>query len=97
MDTSTTSQNEKTLLCFTVDHRQPGALCDALYAFKKHNINLSKMDARPSSNLEIWHYFFFVEIEGHATLDAHVVQALEDMKPFCLTVRVLGCYPNERK
>ena len=40
--------NDQTLIKFTVDHRQPGALCDALAVMKKEGINLTKIDSRPS-------------------------------------------------
>lgn len=39
--------HDRTLISFTLDHRQPGALCDALNAIKQQNINLTKIDSRP--------------------------------------------------
>jgi chorismate mutase/prephenate dehydratase len=46
-------ENDRTLLMFTVDHRQPGALCEALECFKKEGINLTKIDTRPSGQ-RLW-------------------------------------------
>ncbi|KAJ3088487.1 hypothetical protein HK102_008636 [Quaeritorhiza haematococci] len=88
------SKNDRTLLCFTVDHRQPGALCDALSVVKEQHINLTKIDSRPSGQ-RAWHYVFFIEMEGHME-DTKVKKALEDMNKYCLDVRVLGSYANER-
>ncbi|KAI8838086.1 Prephenate dehydratase-domain-containing protein [Chytridium lagenaria] len=86
--------NDRTLMYFTVDHRMPGALCDVLNAFKDQDINLTKIDSRPSGMMP-WHYFFFVEFEGHME-DAKVNTAIKTMSPFLLSLKVLGSYPNQR-
>lgn len=88
------SKEDRTLVLFTVDHRQPGALCDALTVMKKQNINLTKIDSRPSRQRP-WHYVFFIEFEGHAE-NAHVKTALDEMKAYCLEIKILGSYPHER-
>ncbi|KAI9290085.1 Prephenate dehydratase-domain-containing protein [Umbelopsis sp. AD052] len=85
---------DHTLIRFTVDHRQPGALCDGLKVFKVHNLNLSKIDSRPSRQRP-WHYVFFVECSGHAK-DDNVKQAVKEMEQYCLDVFVLGSYPDQR-
>ncbi|RKP22836.1 Prephenate dehydratase-domain-containing protein [Syncephalis pseudoplumigaleata] len=85
--------NDKTLLRFTVDHRQPGALCDALRCFKDNGINLTSINSRPSLQ-HPWHYYFFVECMGHAD-DASLAQTLSDMNAYCLQIRVLGSFPNQ--
>ncbi|KAJ3199634.1 hypothetical protein HK099_003078, partial [Clydaea vesicula] len=77
------TNNDKTLLSFTVDHRQPGALCDCL--LKK--INLTKIDSRPSGQ-RLWHYFFFIELVGHVE-DENVKEALEELGRYCLDIKVL--------
>ncbi|KAL3900589.1 MAG: hypothetical protein SGCHY_001238 [Lobulomycetales sp.] len=82
----------KTLIRFTLDHREPGSLCDALEIIKKHGINLGKIDTRPSGQ-GLWHYVFFLEMQGHAD-DANVRAALEELRVCCLGVRVLGSYPS---
>ncbi|RUS19314.1 hypothetical protein BC938DRAFT_475757 [Jimgerdemannia flammicorona] len=88
------TNDDKTLIRFTVDHRQPGALCDGLKVFKDHNLNLTKIDSRPS-RLRPWHYVFFVECQGH-TDDEAVATAVKEMDHYCVDVRVLGSYPNQR-
>ncbi|KAJ3104443.1 hypothetical protein HDU97_009228 [Phlyctochytrium planicorne] len=87
------TKDDRTLLYFTVDHRQPGALCDVLNAFKDQGINLTKIDSRPSG-LMPWHYYFFVEFVGHME-DAKVQTAIKDISPFVLSFRILGSYPNQ--
>jgi chorismate mutase/prephenate dehydratase len=88
------SGNDKTLILFTVDHQRPGALCDALSVFKEHNINLLKIDSRPSSQ-QPWHYVFFVELQGHKE-DEMVQKALNKINEFCLDIKILGSYPDQR-
>ncbi|CAG8473203.1 3743_t:CDS:2 [Acaulospora colombiana] len=56
--------NDRTLILFTVDHRKSGALCDGIKIFKDNDINLTKIDSRPSLQRH-WHYVFFVEFQGH--------------------------------
>ncbi|KAJ1959950.1 prephenate dehydratase [Dipsacomyces acuminosporus] len=85
--------DDKTLLMFTVDHRQPGALCNALNVFAKHQINQTAINSRPSGQRQ-WHYMFFVEIIGHE-LDTNVASALEEIKSYCLDLVVLGSYPRQ--
>ncbi|KAF7722512.1 hypothetical protein EC973_003074 [Apophysomyces ossiformis] len=86
--------DDHTLIRFTVDHRQPGALCDGLKVFKDYDLNLFKIDSRPSG-LRPWHYVFFVECSGHAQKEA-VQMAVRDLNKFCLDVVVLGSFPNQR-
>ncbi|SAL99188.1 hypothetical protein [Absidia glauca] len=86
--------NDHTLLRFTVDHRQPGALCDGLKIFKDHGLNLFKIDSRPSG-LRPWHYVFFLECSGHANSEK-VQLAVKDLNQYCLDVAILGSFPNER-
>ncbi|PIA19649.1 chorismate mutase [Coemansia reversa NRRL 1564] len=85
--------DDKTLLMFTVDHREPGALCSALNVFAKFKINQTAINSRPSRQRQ-WHYMFFVEVIGHA-LDDNVSSALAEIKTYCLDLVVLGSYPRQ--
>ncbi|KAI9591147.1 Prephenate dehydratase-domain-containing protein [Syncephalis fuscata] len=84
---------DKTLVKFTVDHRQPGALCDALRSFKDNGINLTSINSRPSLQ-NPWNYYFFIECIGHSE-DANLAKALSDIQAYCLEVRVLGSFPDQ--
>ncbi len=83
--------NDKTSVLFAVKHKV-GALYDALGAFKKSGINMTKIESRPSKS-KAWEYYFFVDIEGHAD-DAHVQKALEELSEHCTLMTVLGAYPK---
>lgn len=82
---------DKTSLMFCVQDK-PGALSDAIAPFKKLQINLSKIESRPSKR-KAWEYFFFVDIDGHAQ-DDKVVQALDELQKHCTFVKILGSYPK---
>ncbi|KAJ2727001.1 prephenate dehydratase [Coemansia sp. Benny D115] len=85
--------DDKSLLMFTVDHREPGALCNALNVFAKYKINQTAINSRPSRQRQ-WHYMFFVEVIGHEQ-DDDVASALKEIKEYCLDLVVLGSYPRQ--
>lgn len=83
--------NDKTSVFFGVKHKV-GALHDALSAFKKYGINMTKIESRPSKT-KAWEYYFFVDFEGHAE-DPHVQKALTELEEHCTVLTVLGAYPK---
>lgn len=83
--------HDKTSLLFAVSDRV-GALHDVLACFKRHNINLTKIESRPSRR-KAWEYYFFVDCEGHAE-DQKVRNAIRLLERHCTFVKVLGSYPN---
>ncbi len=81
---------DKTSVMFSIkDH--VGALSDMLQPFKKCNINLTKIESRPSRR-KAWDYFFFVDIQGHQD-DENVAQALKELEKECMSLKILGSYP----
>ncbi len=82
---------DRTSLMFSVPDKV-GALHEALSAFRKHAINMTKIESRPSKR-KAWEYFFFVDCMGHVE-DETVAQSIEDLRKICSTVKVLGAYPN---
>ncbi|KAF9284316.1 hypothetical protein BGZ68_004781 [Mortierella alpina] len=87
--------NDKALLMFTVDHRLPGALCDALKVFKDYSLNLTKIDSRPSL-LRPWHYVFFVECAGIHGDSQTMSDVTAELGKFCLDVKIVGTYADQR-
>ncbi|KAI8895040.1 Prephenate dehydratase-domain-containing protein [Globomyces pollinis-pini] len=86
--------HDETLVMFTLNHNQSGTLCDALAIMKKFNLNLTKIDSRPSGQ-NLWHYMFFMEFEGHV-LDEDVKLAMNELCVVCQEVVVLGSYESKR-
>ena len=85
--------DDKTSLFFAVRDKV-GALHDALATLKKFNVNMTKIESRPSRS-KAWEYYFFVDVEGHAA-DPHLQQALEGMAEHCTLLNVLGAYPKAK-
>ena len=69
-----------------------GALHEALAAFRRHKINMTKIESRPSKR-KAWEYFFFIDCDGHAQ-DKNVAQAIRHLGEHCNFVKILGSYPN---
>ena len=82
---------DRTSLVFAVKDRV-GALHDILSYFQKANINLTKIESRPSKK-KIWSYFFFVDFEGHAR-DPRIEQSLLNLEKHCTLFKILGSYPK---
>lgn len=82
---------DKTSIMFTMKDRA-GALHDVLVPFKKNNVNLTKIESRPSKK-RAWKYYFFIDLDGHCS-DKKVKKALSALKNKCLLLKVLGSYPK---
>jgi chorismate mutase/prephenate dehydratase len=70
-----------------------GALYRILEPFAKHQINLTKIESRPSKS-KVWEYIFYVDIEGNIA-DQPVQAALSTLQEECLFLKVLGSYPRD--
>lgn len=82
---------DKTSVVFSTPHER-GALRRALGVFDDEGINLTRIESRPAPGKR-WEYVFFTDLEGHRA-DPEVSRALERLRTFCSTVRVLGSYPR---
>lgn len=85
------SGKDKTSIMFSIKDRV-GALYDMLIPFKKHNINLTKIESRPSKR-KAWEYIFFVDFMGHIN-NKGVKEALSELSKECVFLKVLGSYPG---
>jgi chorismate mutase/prephenate dehydratase len=69
-----------------------GALHNAIAAFRRFRINMTKIESRPSKR-KAWEYFFFIDCDGHVE-DARVAKAVAMLSEHCKFIKVLGSYPN---
>jgi chorismate mutase/prephenate dehydratase len=83
--------NDRTSLLVSVADKA-GALHQAIAAFRRYKINMTKIESRPSKR-KAWEYFFFIDCDGHV-LDRKVVGAIQLLGEHCNFVKVLGSYPN---
>jgi prephenate dehydratase len=71
----------------------PGALVGALNEFAERNIDLTRIESRPT-RVELGTYVFFLDFAGHLD-DAAVGAALEALHGRCTAVRYLGSWPMD--
>ncbi len=79
----------KTMLVMATSH-QPGSLYKCLGVLAERNINLLKLESRPSRQ-RIWEYVFYLDFEGHRD-DPHVRSALADLAGHTIFCKVLGSF-----
>jgi chorismate mutase/prephenate dehydratase len=84
------SGNDKTSIVFSMKDRT-GALHDVLTPFKRNNVNLTKIESRPSKT-KAWKYYFYVDMEGHIK-DKRVERSLKQLEKHCNFLKFLGSYP----
>ena len=83
--------NDRTSILFAI-HDRPGSLVKALQAFDQFQINLSKIESRPSKRKD-WEYIFHVDLAGHCQ-EPKVSEALGELAEHCSLVKLLGSYPD---
>ncbi|WP_330925617.1 prephenate dehydratase [Candidatus Sororendozoicomonas aggregata] len=71
---------------------QPGALQAILEPFHVHDIDLTRVETRPSRS-GVWNYVFFIDFEGHQD-DPVVTKVLERLSDRVNDIKVLGSYPK---
>ncbi|MDO8507790.1 MAG: prephenate dehydratase [bacterium] len=71
---------------------RPGLLWEILGYFKNNNVNLSKIESRPSKG-KLGDYIFYIDLEGHITEEnpKKVITELEKVA----FVKILGSYPRK--
>ena len=92
------SGRDKTSLIIYLDKDRPGALFSILEEFARRNINLTRIESRPSRK-GLGDYYFYIDLVGH-NQDQAVGEAVAAARAKAAMIRVLGSYPraenNER-
>jgi prephenate dehydratase len=88
--------DDKTSFCFGFRQDHSGVLVGTLQELAQSNINMTKLESRPSKAV-LGQYIFLVDIEGHRE-DAHIAATLETIaaKPEIGMVKIFGSYPRYR-
>jgi chorismate mutase/prephenate dehydratase len=89
-DTSPTG-DDKTSIVFSAKH-VPGALYKVLKVFADRDINLTKIESRPTRETP-WEYNFYLDFEGHKENEV-CRGALEVLDEKGMLTKVLGSYPK---
>ena len=84
---------DKTSIIFSITH-EPGSLFRIIENFQNYNINLTKIESRPT-NSPNWEYNFYVDFEGHAK-NPKISKMLDKIKKETLFMKILGSYPSAK-
>lgn len=83
---------DRTSLCFSFDEDRPGLLYGILKEFADSNINLAKVESRPSKE-SLGKYVFLVDLEGHRE-DPSIRDLLGKVQAKVSLFKVFGSYPR---
>ena len=92
-ENSSETGNDKTSIIFSIKH-EPGSLFRIIENFHKNNVNLTKIESRPTK-ANTWEYNFYVDFEGHQN-NAKILEMLNTIKQDTLFMKVLGSYPSAK-
>lgn len=84
--------SDKTSFCFGFTEDRAGVLVGALEELAQANINMTKLESRPSK-VVLGQYIFLVDIDGHRS-DPQIAAALERIKRHAGMFKIFGSYPK---
>ena len=87
------TSNDKTSIIFSIKH-EPGSLFRIIENFHNNNVNLTKIESRPTKE-NTWEYNFYVDFEGHEN-NSKILEMLEKIKGETLFMKILGSYPSAK-
>jgi len=85
--------NDKTSIIFSIKH-EPGSLYRIIENFYKSNVNLTKIESRPTKE-NAWEYNFYVDFEGHEK-SPQISKILDKIRQETLFMKILGSYPSTK-
>lgn len=85
-----TGHDKTTVVCFQLTDR-PGSLLSILAQFSARNINLTKLESRPSK-AALGEYCFVIDLEGHIE-DPVVADTLSELHRSLPELKLIGSYP----
>ena len=93
--TSTVTGSDKTsLLLIPPNTDDSGSLYQLLEPFADNEINLSRIESRPSK-IQKWSYVFFIDIYGHIE-DKRIQNTIDLLKNRGVEIKYLGSYPKNK-
>lgn len=82
-----TDESESFIMLLNTDHVS-GALVEALLVIRDYGFNMKVVHSRPIKG-QIWHYYFYLEIEGNY-LTPEGQKMVRDLAKHCINLKVLG-------
>ncbi len=87
--------NDKTSIIVYLEKNKPGALYEILGEIASRNIDLTKIESRPSKKA-LGDYVFYIDIRGHIE-DKTIKDAISRIKSKVGMLKILGSYPAARQ
>ncbi|RAP34189.1 prephenate dehydratase [Candidatus Marinamargulisbacteria bacterium SCGC AG-439-L15] len=84
------SGNDKTAIVFSSQKDKPGSLHTVLEEFSKRQINLTKINSRPTKS-QLGEYLFYIDFEGHCE-ESSIKEALKHIQEKSSYYKLLGSY-----
>ena len=85
------TQNDKTSFCFDFkDSDKPGQLIDVMRQFSDNNINITKIESRPSKK-QLGKYIFWMDIDGHLK-DNNLNEIFNKITKTTNSLKIIGSY-----
>lgn len=85
------SGDDRTSIVVSVNNK-PGALHNLLEPFRRHNVDMTRLESRPSPSSK-WSYVFFIDFIGHID-DQAVNLVLQELTDEVADLKILGSYPR---
>ncbi len=85
--------NDKTSIIFSIKH-EPGSLFRIIENFHRNNVNLTKIESRPTK-ANTWEYNFYVDFEGHQN-NSKISEMLKKISQETLFMKILGSYQSAK-
>lgn len=83
--------NDKTSILLSIKN-SVGTLYKILKPFYENNINITKIESRPSKGLN-WDYLFFIDVNSHES-DENLKTALKKIEEYTIFIKLLGSYES---
>jgi chorismate mutase/prephenate dehydratase len=85
------SGDDKTSIVVSVQNK-PGALHNLLEPFRRHGVDMTRLESRPSRNSK-WSYIFFIDFAAHVDEPA-AAAVLAELAEEVAELKILGSYPR---
>ena len=84
--------HDRTSICFSFTVDRPGSLYHCIGEFAQRNINLVKIESRPTKQA-LGRYIFLIDCDGHRQ-ETEVAAALEGLRQRVDMLKIFGSYPT---
>ncbi len=85
------SKDKTSIIVSPPDSQDSGSLFKVLKSFADYDVNLSRIESRPSKKGK-WSYVFFIDLEGHSE-DKNILESFNALKKQNIEIKTLGSYP----